>query len=340
MTGDELDAESVERLNRELPSVTPGYDFRWLPVLKAGLQQSPYCIVAVRNEQVVGALPLMFVNSALFGKHLIGMPYVNVGGIRSDDVATSTLLIDRAVELADQLDVHQLQLRHESEFMHSAFNNSLKTKVHLRLALPQSVDALRSSFKSKLRSQIRKSETGGLTVHWGHEDLLGDFYNVFARNMRDLGTPVFGRPLFQNILKHFGQDAEICVVRDGLKPAAAALLIHGKGATEVPSASTIREYNKLNANMLMYWQLLQRAVERRQAVFDFGRSTADSNTFRFKRQWGALPSASCWQYYIRKGNANDLRPENESFAWKIQVWKKLPVWFTRLIGPAIVRGIP
>jgi hypothetical protein len=92
--------------------------------------------------------------------------------------------------------------------------------------------------------------------------------------------------------------------------------------------------------MLMYWHLLKRSIERGQNVFDFGRSTTGSNTFRFKAQWGATPHPAVWQYYVRKGSVSDMRPNNPKNQRRVAVWKRLPVWLTRVVGPAIVRGIP
>ncbi len=90
----------------------------------------------------------------------------------------------------------------------------------------------------------------------------------------------------------------------------------------------------------MYWHLLERAIERGQQVFDFGRSSADSNTYRFKSQWGAQPHPAVWQYYVRQGSAGDMRPDNPKLQRRIRIWQRLPVWVTRLAGPPIIRGIP
>src|SRR5205807_2558039 len=99
-------------------------------------------------------------------------------------------LMDRAVTLSDELDVRYLELRHEQTFEHISLNQKNDTKVSMRLALPPSPEALLSSFKSKLRSQIRSGEKHPFDVLWGGPELLHDFYAVFTRNMRDLGTPV------------------------------------------------------------------------------------------------------------------------------------------------------
>jgi lipid II:glycine glycyltransferase (peptidoglycan interpeptide bridge formation enzyme) len=138
----------------------------------------------------------------------------------------------------------------------------------------------------------------------------------------------------------FPDRAEFCLVKSGQVPVAGALLLHGWGVTEVPSASSLRKYNPSCANMLMYWHLLERAIERRQEIFDFGRSSRDSNTHRFKAQWGAQEAPAHWQYYVRSGGVTDMRPDNPRYQRLIRTWQRLPVWLTRLIGPSIVRGIP
>ena len=90
----------------------------------------------------------------------------------------------------------------------------------------------------------------------------------------------------------------------------------------------------------MYHHLLCRAIERGAGRFDFGRSSEDSGTYRFKKQWGALPIPTVWQYHVRRGDINAVRPDSPKYKRRIETWQKLPVWVTRLVGPSIVRGIP
>jgi len=263
-----------------------------------------------------------------------------VGGVLATDDVAATQLIDAAVKLSDELDVKYLELRHEQRCSHPAFNHELTEKVHMRLALPAERDALWQSIGPKVRNQVRKAEKEGLTIAWGRDELLREFYAVYSHNMRDLGTPVFSRRLFAAILRHLPEAAEMCVARHDGNTVAAALLVHGRGMSEVPSASSLRRWNHLNSNMLVYWHLLTRAIERGQQVFDFGRSSAGSNTYRFKAQWGATPHPAVWQYYVRRGSVSEMRPNHPKNQRRIAVWKRLPVWLTRLVGPSIVRGIP
>jgi serine/alanine adding enzyme len=321
------------------PTAHPAAHPHWLLVLKEGLGHSPRAIEAVRGGETVGYLPLAYVRSTLFGRFLASLPYLNTGGVAADDDVVRRGLIDRAVALGETLKVRHLELRHEAKVEHPRLNGARDTKVHMRRALPDFPGPLWTKLPAKVRNQVRKGEKSGLTVHWGTAELLDEFYGVFATNMRDLGTPVYGRALFRAVLRHFPDDAELCVVRLGDRPVAGALLVHGKGITEVPSASSLREFNPLCANMLMYWNLLDRAVRRGQGGFDFGRATRDGSTYKFKKQWGAEESPAVWQYHLA-GAAADLRPDNPKYSRFIKVWQRLPVPVTRVLGPRIVRGIP
>ena len=313
----------------------------WPLVLAEGLGHIPYCLETQRGGQTTGLLPLCSVNGPIFGRFLVGLPYLNYGGVLADSKEAERLLIDRAVELAERIDARYLELRHAGSGVdHAALTHRVDHKLHMKLSLPKTVEALWDELPAKVRNQVRKAQKGDLTLIWGGEDLLAEFHAVFSKNMRDLGTPSYGVGLFRAILRNFPDRAELCVVRSSGRPAAAAMLLHGLGITEVPSASSLKELNYTNANMLMYWNLLMRATQRGQSAFDFGRSSRDSGTYRFKAQWGAEPRPSAWQYRLRRGGLKDARPDNPRYRRMIRLWQRLPLSLTRLIGPLIVRGIP
>ena len=329
--------ESFVRLNEHNHL---SYHPRWISVLARGLRQTPVCLEAVAGETTVGLLPLMDVRSVLFGRFLIGLPYLNYGGVIAEDPWVARELINRAIALSEEMESRFLELRHETACMHHRLQMKKGSKVHMRLSLPETPGKLWDELSSKVRNQVRKATKSDLMVAWGADETLDEFYEVFSRNMRDLGTPVYSPRLFREIVRQFPDRAEFCVVRAGSTPVAAALLLHGWGVTEVPSASSLREHNSTCSNMLMYWKLLERSIERGQGIFDFGRSSPESNTYRFKKQWGATPLAAEWQHYIRHGSATDMRPDNPRYEPLICAWKRLPLGLTRWIGPTIVRGIP
>jgi lipid II:glycine glycyltransferase (peptidoglycan interpeptide bridge formation enzyme) len=54
--------------------------------------------------------------------------------------------------------------------------------------------------------------------------------------------------------------------------------------------------------MLLYWEALKLAIATGDKLFDFGRCTIDSGTYRFKNQWGAQACQLHWDYWPKLDN--------------------------------------
>lgn len=321
------------------------HDPAWLDILKRALHHKTSLLLDWRGRRLAGALPLALTRSPLFGKHLVSLPYLNRAGLLTADIESGHALIEHASRLAEQYDARYLELRHHGEaFASDRFTHCRNEKQRMVLDLPGTPEQLWSSLKAKVRNQVRKGAQAGLKVHLGREAFVAGFYSVFATNMRDLGTPVYPKKLFLAMLEHLGERCEIVLVTLESAPVAGAILVHDQAGdqaiTQVPSASCLRQFNSLSANMWMYHRLLERAIARGSARFDFGRSSTDSGTYRFKKQWGAQPEPTPWQVILRRGSLDDARPDDPRNRRRIEQWQKLPVWVTKAIGPRIVRGIP
>jgi serine/alanine adding enzyme len=322
------------------PSTSLYHNLRWGIVIEKSFGHKYYCLICEeKNGFVQGILPLVHMKSLLFGNNVVSLPYFNYGGVCADDDTKENLLIEKAVEIASGLGANHMELRQEKP-LGNGF--PVKTsKVSMRLDLPQSGEDLWKFFSSKLRSQIRVPQKGGLTTRIGRLEELGSFYHVFSNNMRDLGTPVYPKRFFQNILEIFPESTWICSVYSGATPVASGFLAGWKKMLEIPWASSIRKYNKLSPNMLLYWTCLSFACERGYSIFDFGRSTLGESTYRFKEQWGAKPVQLHWHYWLRReGEMPEITPQNPKYKLAVQLWKKLPVMVTRVLGPHIIKNIP
>lgn len=298
-----------------------------------------YLMVSDEDQTVHGVLPLVFLSSRLFGRLLVSMPYVNYGGLLADTVGAQDALLSAAVDLARQHGVAHIELR-QSEARELGWPVK-RHKVSMRLELPKDFETLWEKFPSKLRSQIRRARKAGMVVHFGGPELLDDFYRVLARNMRDLGTPVPARGLFESVLKILPDESRIGIVSLAERPMAAGFLYGFREVLEIPWAASDRRHKELSANMLLYSAALEFGCAAGYRMFDFGRSTPGSGTYYFKQQWGAKPRPLHWYYWLSNGGAlPDISPENSKFKLAIEVWKRLPVSITRMVGPAIVRNIP
>jgi len=310
------------------------------------------------SNRVVGILPLVHLKHFLFGNSLISIPFFDLGGILADDNETEKALLSEAIKLAQELKAANIELRHiypvkfseKDNLSWLTRNSQLSTrkivfqtrshKVRMLLNLSESSEILMKSFRAKLRSQIKKPSKEGLKSKIGGVELLDDFYKVFSINMRDLGSPVHSKKLMCNILEEFPRESKIVMVHKDDQPLACSLVIGFKDTLENPWASALREYSRLSPNMLLYWAMLEYACENGYAYFDFGRSSPDEGTYKFKEQWGAKPTPLHWHYISLEGGRNDPETSEKSrFDKAIQYWQKLPVSVTKIIGPMIRKHI-
>jgi FemAB-related protein (PEP-CTERM system-associated) len=312
----------------------------WNDIVRDTFKHSIRYLIINKQDEIQGILPLTEFQSLLFGKFSVSLPFINYGGPL---VTESSMYQDFAGYLRnyrEEFDFTFVELR-----MDSKIDIPLAEKHHkvtFSLELPGDPTILMSSFKAKLRSQIRRPIKEGMTSKKGGLNLLDDFYFVFTRNMRDLGTPVLSKSFFQRILEVFPTNSKIvCVYSSNMQPVATSFLILYKKICEIPWASSLKEYNRYSPNMLLYWESLITAIENYCTVFDFGRSTPNTGTYKFKRQWGAVESPLFW-YYVLKNSQElpEINPNNPKYELAINIWRKLPLFITNGIGPSIVRNIP
>ena len=304
------------------------------------------------SNRIVGILPLIHIKHILFGNSLISIPFCDMGGILADNEEIERKLLHEAIEMGKRLDTSNIEIRNlntlksmvsinkkidgkENAFLAKRWHTqATPNKVRMILELPETSDELMNSFKSKLRSQIRKPIKEGVETRIGQTEILDDFYHVFAINMKDLGSPVHSKRLFQNILKEFSGNSEVVVAYCGKKPAAGGILLNFKETMMNPWASFIKSYKKMSPNMLLYWSMLAHACDNGFKYFDFGRCTPGGGTYKFKEQWGATPESLDYSYFSNNGSFDGM-PISEKKLFKIgsEVWKKLPVLSTKILGP-------
>jgi serine/alanine adding enzyme len=297
-------------------------------------------LVAYQGGSIVGLLPLIEQSSALFGRFLVSLPFVTYGGILADSPEVATALAARAADEARKRRADHVELRHVEPLPDANLAERLD-KVSMVLTLPDSEAGLSKALGSKLRSQIRRADREQLELIWGGAECIGDFYQVFAPAMHELGTPVYSRRFFEVAHAALQDLADVLIVRMRGRVHAAAILVRHGRSIEVPWAVASPEAKRLSVNMRMYWELLRRAVDKGAESFDFGRSTVDSGTYRFKAQWGAKPKQLHWHYWLPGGAPlPKLNPSNPKYARAAALWRRMPLWCANLLGPHIVRNLP
>jgi FemAB-related protein (PEP-CTERM system-associated) len=296
-----------------------------------------YLVARDAQGSLAGVLPLVRVRSVLFGHYLVSMPYLNYGGPLGSDAAVR-LLAANATEMAAAGRVKRLELRSRIALPLDLPVSHRKIIVALDLQ-PGDPDAVFKGFDAKLRSQVRRPRKEGVEVRFGR-DQVEPFYRVFARHMRDLGTPVMPRAYFEAIADRLGDMAWFGVAWLGSEPVACGAGFRWGEEVEITWASSLRAHSRISPNMGLYWAFIERACLEGLRVFNFGRCTPGSTTHRFKSQWGARDEKLWWYGVSRDATAGTPSPTDSAYAWGPRLWRRLPERVATALGPRIVRGIP
>lgn len=324
---------------RRHPHASGYHLWRWQGIFERAFGHQCHYLAARDDHGIRGVLPLVRFDHRLFGRFMVSLPFVNSGGVLATDEQAARALLEEATRLGAAHHVTHVELRHET----AQFPDlpSKAHKVSMRMPLDTDADKAWQSLDRKVRNQVRKAEKSGLTASVGGSELLSDFYAVFAENMRDLGTPVYPRRFFDEIVTQFPEATRIFVVRHEGKAVAASITYAFGRSLEVPTASSLKAYRSMCPNNVLYWKMIQQAITDGFTTFDFGRSTPGEGTYLFKQQWGARAGPLCWEYQLLSARAvPDRSPKNPRFRAAIEIWKRLPLHVTVRMGPPIVRFLP
>jgi serine/alanine adding enzyme len=320
------------------PHSTSYHSWPWKNVFERTFGWSGYYLMAERDREVCGVLPLIWQCNRPFTSVLSSMPHLKGGGILADTVEVAETLLSEAQQLVLQLKADGVELRHAFLSRPCSALPARTDKVTFVLDLQKDEEKMLKALDKKTRNMVRKSMSHGLTAEFDGEGRLDEFYKIFCENMRELGSPVYTKEFFAEIRQAFPESTHICVVRHQGKPIAAALLIGFHKTIEAVWASSLHKYLDLKPNMFMYWNLFRFASERGYDTFDFGRCSIGSGTYRFKMQWGAHEVPLYWHRWHADGSEIP-QPKGSSSTYRFAswVWQRMPLQVTNALGPHLIK---
>jgi FemAB-related protein (PEP-CTERM system-associated) len=308
----------------------------WGRVIERSYGHAPIYLWACDEAGVRGVLPLALFRGALGGRSLVSLPFLDEGGVCADSETVSAALWEAAQRVARRERAEVVELRQGPPS--GLPLASLGSKVSVMLELAGESQAMWKRLDAKVRNQIRKAMTSGLTAAWYGIEGLDDFYAVFAQNMRDLGSPVHGRRFFAAILEEFAGDARLLLVREGPRVVAGGVCMVFRDTVLVPWASSLREWRSRCPSNLLYWEVIRSGCDKGLRWLDFGRSSPGGGTYKFKMQWGGQERRLHWQV-DPSDRASVIDADNPRYRWLVGAWQRLPVPLATAIGPVVRRRL-
>lgn len=309
----------------------------WKTVFESVFNLRTHFLLAERNGEITGVLPLVHQRSLLFGNALIAAPFCVQGGPLTRDAQSEAALDAEAIALMGRNGASYIEFRSRKasrpdwimrEDLYATFNKCIsRSEEENLLAIPR-----------KQRAVVRKAL--GSTLTSTIDQCVDRFYRVYAESVRNLGTPVFPKRYFSVLRQVFGKDCDIVVILDDGKPVSAVMNFYFKDTVMPYYGGGTQSARRTGANDLLYWEVMRRAAERGFTEFDFGRSKAGSGAFAFKKNWGFEPDWLQYEYWLKPGTKLPAKnPANPKYAFFIAAWKYLPLPIANLLGPLLVRNL-
>src|SRR6266545_2660183 len=178
---------------RSTPGGSPFHLVAWKRAVESSFGHRPHYVMAVGEYGIEGVLPLFEVRGLLGGRGLISVPYGVYGGVCARSGPARQILLDHATELARRVGAAYVELRHRT-----GQEMDLPTKsLYVTFSRPISGDDDENlaAIPRKQRRMTRQGAKHGLRAEFGLQH-LDAFYDIYARSVHQLGSPVFPRRLF------------------------------------------------------------------------------------------------------------------------------------------------
>jgi FemAB-related protein (PEP-CTERM system-associated) len=314
----------------------------WKKVVEETYKHKPYYLFAESETgEVVGILPIFLIKDMFFGKRLVSVPFAPYGGVCCETDEVENALINEAINIGKNLGVGYCEQRYLSDGMF--INNYPKTKFYVTsiLELEGAPENTLQKMTRNKRKTIYKSQRKNLKMIFSDErkenQLFYDFYEIYTKNMKRLGTPHHSDFFFRNILRYTNSDVACVYMND--KCCYGAIVLFFKDTLIDFMSSALIEYRNYYVTDFGIWNLILKAHESNCRYIDFGRSIKDSENWEFKRRWGAETIHLNYCYPLsEKLNPSKLQPSK--YGKFAKMWSKLPGKVTKVIGPRVRRYIP
>ena len=336
---DRREAAWIDGFVADHPEGTIFHRPQWGRAVELGCGARSHYLIAEKSGHIAGCLPLSEVRSRLFGNALVSAGFATGGGILAHDEAVAAALAAAAWSLAQARGCSSAELRggpipHDWAALEGSYTNFDRD-------LPGDAAALLASIPRRQRAEIRRALASPLetTAGRGARDRQAHF-QVYAESVRNLGTPVFPRRLYEAALDEFGEDADIVTVWIEGRPLASMLSFYFKDVCQPYWGGGTASARRTRANDLIYFEVMRRGLERGCIRADFGRSKLGTGPWKRKKIWGFRDTPLI--YGVRTasgGRPREVNPLNPKYRLRIAAWQRLPLWLANRVGPAIARGL-
>ena len=314
----------------------------WMDFVSDIYHYKIYRYAVSEDSHPLAALALVEIKHPIFGRYLTTAPFGSYGGFAFETNAARDLLLDEARHLAEDIKAEYISVRFDEGASSPPHHWSQDPAYFTyRIDLPSNSDELLKTFSSDHRNHIRKSIKKGFEIRFGHLELLDDIYEALSKSMHELGSPYHSKTYLHKMAEHLGGTLEFAVLytAEG-KIAGGGVFIHQGDTVFNLHANILWHARSAYAGEFLYWSIIERAIQKGLKTFDLGRSLIGSGNEVFKMKWAPRKqNLAYWHWLAPRQELPALNQKNPKFQLAIAIWKRLPAFIVRPLGPFLIRGL-
>ncbi|MBI5962040.1 MAG: peptidoglycan bridge formation glycyltransferase FemA/FemB family protein [Chloroflexi bacterium] len=314
----------------------------WMKVTNDIYGYEIYRYEVTDDSQPLAAVSLVEVKHPVFGHYLVTSPFASYGGFVYATESARDLLLEEVRQLAEELKVEYAAIRFDEGESTPPDNWIQQPSYYTYLVdLTPGPETVLKTFSSDHRNHVRKSMKKRFSIRFGHLDLLDDIYEALARSMHELGSPYHTKTYLQKMMEYLGDTLEFAVLYDPQGNIAGGGVFIFQGDTMFNlHANILRDVRSNYAGEFLYWSVIEHGIQKGMKTFDLGRSLVGSGNEVFKMKWQPRKKLLAYWHWLAPGHElPSLNQKNPKFQLAIAVWKRLPAFIVRPLGPHLVRGL-
>ena len=311
----------------------------WKDAIEKAFKIKNRYFIAKKDGKPCGIIPLFVVHTIALKKVSISIPYGGFyAGILANDEKTRDRLLEFAVSFSKHNGSEYLELR----YLDDQHFNLPKQELYVTYIkeLGKDDETILKSIPRKSRASIRNGYKK-FNLYSKVDRNVDILYELYVKNKRNLGSPIFPKVFFYQLLESSGEKSGILTIYYKSIPVSSVIFFSFRDTIIPYFSGADNSYNYTNMNNVMYYELMKYALKNGYKFFDFGRSRKNTGSGNFKKNMGFEAKQLHFYFYMHKqGNVPNNSPSNSKFQLIINTWSKLPLFITKLLGPQLMKLFP
>jgi lipid II:glycine glycyltransferase (peptidoglycan interpeptide bridge formation enzyme) len=338
------DARWMEFVERH-PRASVFHSVGWLRALQRTYRYQPVVFTTSSpTERLKNGLLFCNVESLFTGNRLVSLPFSDHCDLLCDSIAELEFLIRNLRTVVKDHKLKYVEVRPtNSDFGRTGRQNDFLPATnyfyHTLSLIPDLHELYQGLDKDCVQRRIRRAERAGLTERCGRsEELLKDFFTLFALTRRRHHLPPVPYVWFRNLIECLGDTLQIRMAYKDENPIAAILTLQFKRTLYYKYGCSDARCNNFGATPWLLWNAIVEARMNGALSFDMGRTDEDNlGLLAFKNHWAPRSQAlTYWRYPTGHSPVS-------ATGWKLKMAKRIfsqmPASFLRIIGQITYRHI-